>query len=242
MAFFVDRACWFLVIEMSRNSKDGYDLDAVDTLDDDGIYVEPDVKHSIVNYLNSMGLNKKTKIKVSELRNIIRESVGHIPLKCPDCGSNDIQLWSISGNVKNPDWVECKKCGASGRIENYEIVEASNTMGRMNFMNTSDDEHQEDVPLEEFADWAQGFQDNYDEQKYEILARQVYDSWPHHDPDVDWLKVVDIYMKNRVKNLHLEFDKNKLYEKLLSYVENGYNGKIPPVISMTRSNYGQGLK
>jgi hypothetical protein len=228
---------------MPRQSNDGYDIDATDTLNDEGVYVEPDVRQSIKKYLKAMGLVNKKSVKVSELRQAIRdaitESMGQVPLKCPGCGSRDVGLWSVAGDVKNPDWAECKKCGASGRISTYEIVEASTTMGRMNFMSTADEEEvDEDKALEEFADWAQGFQDNYDNKRYEMIARQVFDSWPHHGKDVDWAKVLDIYVKNRDKNLHTELDKDKLYEKLLDLAEDHYDGSTPPVAQVSQHQYG----
>jgi hypothetical protein len=228
---------------MPRRSNDGYDTDAVDTLNDEGAYVEPDVRHSIKKYLKAMGLTGKKSIKVSELRQAIRdaitESMGQVPLKCPGCGSRDIGLWSVAGDVKDPDWAECKKCGASGRIAKYEIVEASTTMGRMNFMSTADEEEvDEDEALEEFADWAQGFQDNYDNKRYEVIARQVFDGWPHHGKDVDWAKVLDLYLQNRTKNLHTELDKDKLYEKLLDLAEDHYDGSTPPVAQVSQHQYG----
>lgn len=228
---------------MPRRPNDGYDADASETLHDDGAYVEPDVRRSIKKYLKAMGLTSKKKIKVSELRQAIRsaiaEGLGQVPLKCPGCGSRNIGLWSISGDAKDPDWAECKKCGASGRIARYEIVEASNTMGRMNFMSTADDEEEDEgEALEEFADWAQGFQDNFDNKRYETIARQVYDNWPHREPDVDWSKVVDVYVKNRAKNVHSELDKDKLYEKVLSLAEDHYDGNVPPVAQVSQHQYG----
>jgi hypothetical protein len=227
---------------MPRRPNDGYDADASETLHDDGAYVEPDVRSSIKKYLKAMGLTSKKQVKVSELRQAIREAIaekmGQVPLKCPDCGSRNVGLWSISGDVKNPDWVECNKCGASGRIARYEIVEASNTMGRMNFMSTADEDPTDDEPLEEFADWAQGFQDSYDNKRYEQLARQVFDAWPHHGPDVDWAKVVDIYVKNRAKNVHTELDKDKLYEKVLNLAEDHYDGNTPPTVRVSQHQYG----
>lgn len=232
---------------MPNRPNDGYDIDANDTLLDDGTYVEPDVRRSLKKYFTTMGLTNK-KVKVSELRKAIRSALSennieNVPLKCPDCGSRNIGLWSIEGNVKNPDWAECKKCGASGRISTYAVIEASSTMGRTNFMNTSDeDETVKDETLEEFADWAQGFQDNYNNKRYEILARQVFDSWPHRGPDVNWSKVIDNFLKNRVKNLHVELDKDKLYEKVLNLVEDNYDGNVPPTASVTHPQYGPGSK
>jgi hypothetical protein len=227
---------------MPRRPNDGYDADASETLQDDGVYVEPDVRRSIKKYLKAMGLTSKKKIKVSELRQAIRsaiaEGLGQVPLKCPGCGSRDIGLWSISGEVKDPDWAECKKCGASGRIAQYELVEASNTMGRMNFMSTADEDEEETEAIEEFADWAQGFQDNFDNKRYETIARQVFNNWPHRGPDVDWAKVVDVYIKSRAKNIHSELDKNKLYEKVLSLAEDNYDGDIPPVAQVSQHQYG----
>lgn len=245
-----------------------------------------------------MGLTSKKSVKVSELRQAIRdaitESMGQVPLKCPGCGSRDIGLWSIEGDVKDPDWAECKKCGASGRIAKYEIVEASvpvtvkrvndhltcpkcgnddietwaedgesadadwaeclkckhagtpeefgldeqaSTMGRMNFMSTADEKPEEKI-LPEFADWAQGFQDNYDNKRYEVIARQVFDSWPEHGQDVDWSKVIDIYIKTRAKNLHTELDKDKLYEKVLNLAEDHFDGSTPPVAQVSQHQYG----
>lgn len=243
MASIVDTVSRFLVRGMSHQPKDGYELDAEDTLNDQGTFVEPDVRNSIKKYLKKMGLTNKKNVKVSELRQAIRdaitESLGQCPLKCPGCGSKEIGLWSVAGDVKNPDWAECKKCGASGRISSYEIVEQASTMSRMNFMNTADkDEEDDNQALEEFADWAQGFQDNYDNKRYEILARQVFDSWPHKGPDVDWSKVIDVFIKNRVKNLHAELDKNKLYEKVLNLAEDHFDGSTPPVAQVSQHQYG----
>lgn len=285
---------------MPRRPNDGYDADASETLHDDGAYVEPDVRSSIKKYLKAMGLTSKKQVKVSELRQAIREAIaekmGQVPLKCPDCGSRNVGLWSISGDVKNPDWVECKKCGASGRIARYEIVETrvpvtvnksanvedlvcpkcmhndietwaedgesadadwaeclkckytgppeefmlgeqASTMGRMSMMSTADEDPKEEI-LPEFADWAQGFQDSYDNKRYEQLARQVFDAWPHHGPDVDWAKVVDIYVKNRAKNVHTELDKDKLYEKVLNLAEDHYDGNTPPTVRVSQHQYG----
>jgi hypothetical protein len=238
----VDSVSRILVITMSRKPNDGYNQDATDTLNDAGVLVEPDVRDKIKKYLKAMGLTNK-KIKVSELRQAIRsalsENLGEVPLKCPGCGSRNVGTWSIAGNIKDPDWAECKKCGASGRLSKYEIVEASNTMGRMNFI-TSDDKEEKDEQeaLEEFADWSQGFQDNYNNKRYEMLARQIYNNWPNHGADVDWAKVIDLFLDSRMKNLHTELDKDKLYEKVLNLAEDHFDGSTPPVAQSSQHQYG----
>jgi hypothetical protein len=110
-------------------------------------------------------------------------------------------------------------------------------MGRMSMMSTAD-EDPDDKILPEFADWAQGFQNNYDNKRYETIARQVFNAWPHHERGVDWAKVVDIYIKSRTKNLHTELDRDKLYEKVLNLAEDHYDGSTPPVAQVSQHQYG----
>ena len=217
-------------------SNDGFSDDAYDTLDEPGTYVEPDVRTSIKKYLKAMNLtNKKTKIKVSELRRMVREvlveNYGDFDLKCPDCGALDDQIttWAEDGVSSEADQGECTQCGSYGPIDKfYQQEEAATTMTRSNFVTCGDEK--DDERLSEFADWAVNFQDNYDEKRYEILARQVYNDWPDHNTDVDWADVVDKFLKHRTKVLGAELDKNKLYEKVLSYVENHYDGNVPPTV------------
>jgi ribosomal protein L30/L7E len=60
---------------MPRKPNDGHDTDAVDTLTDHGVMVEPDVRNSIKKYLKAMGLTSKKRVKVSELRQAIRDAI-----------------------------------------------------------------------------------------------------------------------------------------------------------------------
>lgn len=115
-------------------------------------------------------------------------------------------------------------------LEGASVEEAATTMTRSNFMTASDDAEGE--TLEEFADWAADLQSTFDQKRYEIMARQIYNSWPNHGADVDWSIVIDHYFKNRTKNLHTEVDRDKLYEMLLSYAEDHYDGSVPPTTTV----------
>lgn len=190
---------------MAKIYKQGYDQEAVETLDEPGVFVYPAAKEKIKKFLNAMGLTKgqKVKIKVSEIRNLIRDILSEAV--CSEC-TND---------------KSCDEC---------LMDEQLSTVGRSNFMTASDNSSEEEEAINEFTDWAAGFQEDFDNKRYEQLARQIYDDWPEHGTEVDWANVLDIYIKNRKKNIHTEIDKDRLYEKLLSYAESRYDGMISPTV------------
>lgn len=190
---------------MSKIHKQGYDQEAIETLDEPGTFVYPAAKEKIKSFLKAMGLTngKKAKIRVSEIRNLLKDILSEAV--CSKC---------LKGK-------KCDKC-----IKDEQL----STFGRSNFVTASDSSNEEEENINEFADWAAGFQEDFDNKHYEQLARQIYDDWPQHSNDVDWSIVLDTYIKNRKKNIHTEIDKDKLYEKLLSYVESRYDGITPPTI------------
>lgn len=211
---------------------------AKDTLNDDGIYVEPDVRKLIKTYLDSMGLNdNKIKISRKQLRALVREMLGvdqrdaHSAI-CPNCGSDDVETWAADGESLDADYGECLSCKYSNDVDAFlEVEEASTVMTRSNFITASKDDNDEDLEqLEEFYDWAVDHKGRFDEKRYDLMAKQVYDSWPEHGQEVDWSKVVDVFLRLRSKNVHSEVDRDKLYEKVLSYAENHYQGNVPPTV------------
>lgn len=215
-----------------------YNLLAKDTLNDDGTYVEPDVRKAIKTYLDSMGLNdNKIKLSRKQLRALVREMLGADRYEsqrvvCPSCGSSDVETWAADGKSFDADYGECLSCEHSDDIDAFlSTEEASTVMTRSNFITASDDQKDEELKqLEEFYDWAVDHKGRFDEKRYDLMAKQVYDSWPDHSQEVDWSKVVDIFLRLRSKNVHSEVDKDKLYEKVLSYAENHYQGNVPPTV------------
>jgi len=44
--------------------------------------------------------------------------------RCPNCGSEDLQLWAEDGEADRADYWECARCKASGRLLVCEACEA----------------------------------------------------------------------------------------------------------------------
>lgn len=99
------------------------------------------------------------------------------------------------------------------------ILNEARTYASRQSMVTSSDDHDGEEQLDEFHDFEDDFADKITDKRYEAMAKEIYDAWSDRSADVDWAGVVNLFARNRSKNLSQEVDKTKLYEKVLSLVE-----------------------
>jgi hypothetical protein len=125
--------------------------------------------------------DKKIRIKVSELRALVREAMG----------------------------------------------EASTVTSRQTLMSAADEPEVEDMlgksDITEFRSFDDDFAEKFSDRKYEEMARELYNAWSQRGVDVDWAGVVNLYARNHSKNLAMDIDKSKLYEKVLTFVERDFD-------------------
>lgn len=82
-------------------------------------------------------------------------------------------------------------------------------------------------PIVEFRSFDEDFAEKLTDKKYESMASKLYNAWPERGADVDWLGVVNLYARNHSKNLATEIDRTKLYEAVLSLVEDDHASVKP---------------
>ncbi len=70
-----------------------------------------------------------------------------------------------------------------------------------------------------YADSLEDLDSKMTDKRYDDMAKRVFDAWSERGVDVDWMRVVQIYARNNSKNLATKVDTQKLYEKVLSLVE-----------------------
>ena len=80
-----------------------------------------------------------------------------------------------------------------------------------------------DPNIVEFRSFDDDFADKLTDKKYEEMAKQLFLAWSERGVDVDWAGVVKLYARNHSKNLATEIDSSKLYEKVLNLVEKHEN-------------------
>lgn len=193
--------------------------------------------------------DKKIRIKVSELRSLIREAMGNDgstiasrqtmiqagdeeepkekePLLDGDVGEFDTKNW-----VKDPaELDEVAPEGWEGTVKAMKKhKEVENPWALANWMKDQGyHSHKEESvarsneTLEEFKSFDDDFAEKIHDKQYEAMAKQIFDAWNSRDMDVNWAGVVDIFARNHSKNLGQKVDKTKLYEKVLDIVEKAH--------------------
>ncbi len=136
--------------------------------------------------------DKKIRIKMSELRAMIREALAQ-PIA-------DRQSTDDEEKLNDDD---------KGKEQLNDADEMVETV-------SPDSEKRE---IEEFHSFEQDFAEKLSDKKYQSMAKQIFDAWASKDADVDWAGVVNIFARNHSKNLGQQIDKTKLYEKVLDLVE-----------------------
>ena len=141
---------------------------------------------------------KKIRVKVSELRVLIREALA------PPITSRQSMIVAGDDEDDGPDLGDGK---GKEQLNDVDAVKEDAKVRR------------ESRDIIEFTSYEQDFAEKLSNQKYEAMAKQIFDAWGTKDVDVDWAGVVNIFARNHSKNLGQEVDKTKLYEKVLDLVE-----------------------
>lgn len=149
--------------------------------------------------------DKKIRIKVSEIRALVREAIGEASTTSSRQGMitagddpDDKRLCDCNEGEHEP--------GCSYSVK--EVAVRSNASKKVNV-----------EPVVEFRSFDDDFAEKLSDKKYEEMAKQLYLAWSERGIDVDWAGVVNLYARNHSKNLATEIDKTKLYEKVLNLVE-----------------------
>lgn len=151
--------------------------------------------------------DKKIKIKVSELRKLIRETLEASPTASAD---------------------KCSTCGGRGRCftwcpEQY-VTQDGDTKDDTLQNGKGKEQLNDGDTVVEFRSFDEDFASKITDKKYQDMAKQIFDAWAERGVDVDWAGVVNLFARNHSKNLGQEVDKTKLYEKVLDIVEKHSEG------------------
>jgi len=186
--------------------------------------------------------DKKIRIKVSELRTLVREALNtagrqNMMAQGDDSdvdlhdGKGKEQLTDVDLDGKEqlndveldekapPGWEGTVKAMKKNKdIENPWALAWS-------MKNKGEKSHKKESvePVVEFRSYDDDFAEKITDRKYEAMAKQLYLAWSERGVDVDWGGVVNLYARNHSKNLATEIDKTKLYEKVLNFVEQHLN-------------------
>lgn len=183
--------------------------------------------------------DKKIRIKVSELRAMIREALGETPTiasrqsmmvtsddedKGPDLndgrGKEQLNDADEMAEVAPPGFEKVVK----GLKKNKDVDNPWAVAWSMK--NKGAKPTKESREIVELHSYEQDFAEKLSDKKYEMMAKEIYNAWASKDTDVDWAGVVNLYARNHSKNLGQEVDKTKLYEKVLDLVENNSESNL----------------
>lgn len=143
--------------------------------------------------------DKKIRVKVSELRVMIREAMN------PTIASR--QSMMVTADKEEEPKLEPYLDNGKGKEQLNDVDEVTESSKKRK------------EPVIEFHSYEQDFAEKLSDRKYESMAKQIFDAWASKDTDVDWAGVVNIFARNHSKNLGQEVDRSKLYEKVLDLVE-----------------------
>ncbi len=173
--------------------------------------------------------DKKVRIKVSEIRALVRKAIGEASTitsrqgmitagddpddkRLCDCNEGEHEPECFYGNNMKEvasDWEDTVKTTTK---DPWDLA---------SMKSKSEKSHKKESvePVMEFRSFDDDFAEKLSDKKYEEMARQLYLAWSERGIDVDWAGVVNLYARNHSKNLATENDKTKLYEKVLNLVE-----------------------
>lgn len=187
--------------------------------------------------------DKKIRIKVSELRQLIREAMNppiasrqNMIQASDDEEDADDALHNGKGKeqlndsdlaeVAPPGWEGTVKAMKKDKdIDNpWALAWSMKDKGYKSHKKDTKKESKE--PVVELRSFEDDFAEKISDKKYEAMAKQIFDAWHERGVDVDWAGVVNLFARNHSKNLGQEVDKTKLYEKVLDLVEKSAEDKF----------------
>jgi len=185
--------------------------------------------------------DKKIRIKVSELRALVREALNQniasrqSMMVTADGEEEDKEpnLHDGRGKEQLNDADEMDEVSPPGYEKVVKGIKKNKDVDNpwavaWSMKNKGIKPKNEARELEEFHDFENDFVERLSDKKYEQMAKELYDAWASKDVDVDWAGVVDLYARNHSKNLGQKVDKTKLYEKVLDLVEKGTSVVVTP--------------
>lgn len=125
--------------------------------------------------------------------------------------------------IKQPDISQEKHSWKTDVAPRPVTSEAIATMGRSTMLHGSDDFDTDDEILSDEEDLAEADEkaeaNNFDDQKYDIVARQLVLSWENTNPSVSWNAVAKTYADTQRSLSGKQIDVKKLYSAIMSYLE-----------------------
>lgn len=182
--------------------------------------------------------DKKIRIKVSELRALIREAMGttiigrqSMVTSADDDKDDKVDLHNGKGKEQLNDADEMSEVSPPGYEKIVKGIKKNKDVDNpwavaWSMKDNGIKPKRESREIEEFVDYEQDFSERLSEKKYELMAQEIFNAWGSKDTDVDWAGVVNLFARNHSKNLGQKVDKTKLYEKVLDLVEKSEESKL----------------